>query len=115
MDHLGTPGSYPPLAGSEWVNQSDPSRMIRIMLDGLNGPITVKGQQWPGTAVMPAFRDAGLTDDDLANIATYVRKTWGNNAPAVHPEQVAAIKETTGIRVGRAWTAEELMSIPLKH
>ena len=112
---LGTPGQFPPLAGSEWVNEPDPSRMIRIMLDGLTGPITVKGVQWPGNVLMPGFRGAGPTDEDLANIATYVRKAWGNNAPAVTPEQVTAVKEETANHAGRAWTAPDLLQVQLKQ
>jgi mono/diheme cytochrome c family protein len=112
---LGTPGMYPPLAGSEWVNEPDPSRMIRIMLDGLTGPITVKAQQWPGTTLMPGFRGVGPSDEDLANIATFVRKSWGNNAPAVTPEQVKAVKEATANHAGRSWTAAELLQVQLKQ
>src|SRR5688500_4676629 len=84
----GTPGQYPPLDGSEWVTAQDPSRLIRIILDGITGPITVKGQQWPGTVVMPGFRGTGPTDEDIANVATYVRGAWSNKAPPVKPEQV---------------------------
>ena len=112
---MGTPGSFPPLAGSEWVTEPDPSRMIRIMLDGLTGPITVKGVQWPGTTLMPGFRGTGPTDEDLANIATFVRKSWGNNAPAVTPEQVTAVKNETANHAGRAWTAAELLQVSLKQ
>lgn len=110
----GTPGMYPPLAGSEWVIDPDPSRMIRIMLDGLSGPIRVKGEQWPGTTLMPGFRTSGPTDEQLANIASYVRNAWGNSAPRVHEEEVAQIRSATLTRTA-PWTEEEFPHIPLKQ
>lgn len=110
----GTPGMYPPLTGSEWVNDPDPSRMIRIMLDGLTGPISVKGEQWPGTAVMPAFRASGPTDEQLANISSYVRNAWGNKAPRVREEEVAQVRNATSGRTA-PWTEEELLRLPLKQ
>ena len=111
----GTPGLYPPLDGSEWVTAEDPSRLIRIILDGLTGPITVKGQQWPGTTLMPGFRGTGPTDEDIANVATYVRKAWSNRASAVETETVTAIREETAAHAGQAWTADALLKIPLKE
>src|ERR1022692_4662175 len=40
---MGTPGQFPPLGGSEWVNEADSGRMIRAVLNGLQGPIKVEG------------------------------------------------------------------------
>jgi len=51
---LGLPGVYPTLAGSEWVNGSE-ERVIRIVLHGLTGKVTVAGQTMNGTIAMPAF------------------------------------------------------------
>ncbi|HXJ59611.1 MAG TPA: cytochrome c [Verrucomicrobiae bacterium] len=85
----------PPLAGSEWVAPKDPSRIIRIVLHGLSGPIKVKGEDW-GTGQMLAWKET-LTDEDIAHVLTFVRNSWGNKALAVKPEQVAKIrKETAG-------------------
>lgn len=111
----GTPGMFPPLDGSEWVTAQDPSRLIRIILDGITGPITVKGQQWPGTTVMPGFRGTGPTDEDIANVATYVRNSWSNKAAPVKPEMVKAIREETSAHAGRSWTADDLLKVPLKE
>lgn len=111
---MGTAGMYPPLAGSEWVNESDPSRMIRIMLDGLIGPIRVKGEQWPGTSSMPGFRSSGPTDEDLANIASYVRNAWGNRATRVSEDDVARVREET-LNRRVAWSGDELLQMPLKQ
>lgn len=107
---LGTAGLNPPLAGSEWVLEPDPARIIRIVLGGLQGPIQVKGQTY-GAAAMVPWKDV-LTDEQIADVLTYVRTAWGNSAPPVEPEQVTKVREETA---GRAtpWTAAELLEIPV--
>lgn len=102
----------PPLAGSEWVLEKDPSRIIRIVLNGLGGPITVKGKEY-GQAQMTPWRDA-LKDEDVAAVLTYVRNAWGNKAPVVDAAQVKLIRDLTADH-GGAWTAEELNKVPLKN
>jgi mono/diheme cytochrome c family protein len=101
---VGVPGAFPPLAGSEIAIASDPSRIIRIVLHGLNGPITVKGASFQN--VMPP-QGAALTDEQIADVLTFVRQSWGNNAPAVTVEAVAAIRTATATR-STSWTWEEL-------
>ncbi len=108
----GTPGTFPPLAGAEWVLEKDPSRVIRIVLDGLTGPVQVKGQTY--NSQMPGWR-AQLSEEEIAQVITYVRKAWGNTADAVTTEQVAAVKKETEGRGGALWTADELMKVPLKQ
>jgi mono/diheme cytochrome c family protein len=68
---IGQPGSYPPLAGSEYVLGSK-ERLIAILLKGVEGPLTVKGAAF-GTAVMPA-QEAILTPEMIANLCTYLRR-----------------------------------------
>jgi cytochrome c len=101
----GIPGAFPPLAGSEWVTDLDPTRMIRIVLHGLEGPIRVRGVQYPGTA-MPPHRDL-LDDRKLAAVVTFARHAWGNNAPAVDPEAVARERRSHASRT-KPWTEAEL-------
>ena len=110
---MGTAGTFPPLAGSEWVLEKDPARVIRIVLDGLTGPIQVKGQ--PYNSQMPGWRHPQLSDEEVAQVITYIRKAWGNNASAVTTEQVAAVSKETAGRAGALWTVEELMKVPLKE
>ena len=88
------PGQYPPLVGSEWVLASGPARMIRIVLDALQGPVKVKGLNFNNT--MTPWRDT-LTDQQIAAIITYVRtqKDWGHNASPVTPEEVAGHSRET--------------------
>ena len=104
---LGLPGVYPPLAGSEWAVGPD-ERIIRIVLDGVSGPITVKGVSFSNA--MPAFGPQ-LKDEQVADVLTYVRSEWGNNAPAVTADKVKQIRAQVGGRSG-PWTPEELLKIP---
>jgi mono/diheme cytochrome c family protein len=53
---------------------------------------------------------AALPDDDLAAVLTYIRQSWGNQASAVTPEQVKAVRTEVGNR-SQPWTAEQLNAI----
>lgn len=105
----GTPGQFPPLAGSEWIAEPQPGRVIRIVLNGLQGPIEVKGQNFNN--VMVPWKDV-LSDEEIAAVLTYVRqnKEWGNSAPAVTPEQVKAVREKIKGR-SQPFTPAELKTI----
>lgn len=105
---LGAAGAFPPLIGSDWVT-GPPETVVRIVLDGLQGPITVAGETYQG--VMPAWRDL-LSDDEIAAVATFVRQWDTNEAGAVEPELVAELRAATEARAGSAWTAEELQAAP---
>jgi mono/diheme cytochrome c family protein len=87
---LGVPGQYPPLAGSEFTTGGS-RRPAMIVLKGLQGPVTVKGQKF-GTAVMQPW-DKTLTDQKIADVLTYERSEWGNSASPVTAEQVAALRK----------------------
>jgi mono/diheme cytochrome c family protein len=98
---MGTP-PFPPLAGSEWVI-GDPEVPLRVVLHGLTGPIQVLGQEY--NFPMPAV-GWGMPDEDVAAVVTYIRRSWGNQASAVTPEEVQAVRDEVGAR--GPWTAEEL-------
>ncbi len=102
---VGLAGAFPPLAGSEWINEPDPGRIIRIVLHGIEGPIRVKGTLYPG-APMPAHRDL-LDDRKVACVLTYVRQAWGNGAPGITPATVSEIRGKTSGR-SKPWTELEL-------
>ncbi len=102
----GIPGVFPPLAGSEWAVGSE-ERIILIVLHGVNGKITVSGKDYDNAM---ASLGSSLKDDQIANVLTYVRQEWGNNAPAVSPETVAKIRAETASRTS-PWTAAELLRI----
>lgn len=106
----GIPGTYPPLAGSEWA-QGPADRVIHILLYGLQGQITVEGKSFSGAVVMPSFGAAGFnwSDDKIADVLTYVRQEWGNKGGAITADQVAAVRAKAGTRA--AMTAPELEAI----
>lgn len=83
----GQPGKYPPMANSEWVLGSK-ERLAAIIIHGLTGPVTVKGGSY-GTDQMSAW---AFDDKKMANVMTYIRKSWGNQASEVTPEEVAAAR-----------------------
>jgi mono/diheme cytochrome c family protein len=85
----GQPGSYPPLAGSEWV-LGDKTDLYAIMLHGLQGPLTVKGGAY-GSMQMPGWSTA-LSDEKIADVMTYIRASWGNTGDAVKPDDVSAAR-----------------------
>jgi mono/diheme cytochrome c family protein len=88
---LGAAGQgYPPLAGSEYVNGGT-RRVGMIVLKGLQGPLTVKGQSF-GTAVMQPW-DKTLTDAKIADVLTYIRQEWGNKAGPVTTAQIAGLRK----------------------
>ena len=109
-DGKGVPNQNPPLSESEWVNEAAPGRVIRIALNGLSGPITVKGKDFNGT--MKPKKNTKNKKKNTTN-QTYIRqnKEWGNNAPEVKPEQVKAIREKIKSR-STAFTPDELKQIP---
>jgi mono/diheme cytochrome c family protein len=108
---LGAPGQFPPLADSEWVLAESPNRIIRIVLNGLQGPIEVKGQ--PYNNAMVPWRDV-LDDESIAAVLTYIRrqKDWKHSASEVKTELVKAIREKTKDR-SEPWSGPEVLAIPL--
>jgi mono/diheme cytochrome c family protein len=106
-DARGLPGQYPPLAGSERLT-GDPGVPIRIVLDGISGPLRAQGAQFNGP--MPPFRDQ-LSDEQIAAVLSFERSHFGNTAPGVSIELVTQIRAETAAR-GRAWTAAELDALP---
>jgi mono/diheme cytochrome c family protein len=105
---LGVAGQYPPLAGSEIVNGGS-HRPVMIVLKGLQGPLTIKGQHY-GSAVMQPWEKT-LTDQKIADVLTYVRQEWGNKASPVSAEAVAALrKELAGH--AESWTEPDILAVP---
>ena len=106
---LGIPGDKPPLAGSDWVNGVGPDRVIRIILQGLKGPITVSGVEYNNN--MTPWKDS-LTDEQIAQVTTFIRRAWKNSGSAVTTEQVTAIRKATAARGDEQWTAADLLKLP---
>lgn len=104
-DGLGKEGLAPPLLDSEWALGSE-QRMIRIALNGLQGPITVEGKVY--NLDMPAWKV--LDDDKIAAALTYVRRAWNHTASPIDPATVKSIRDSTASRT-IPWTERELLLI----
>jgi len=97
--HLGSgkgvpTNNIPPLAGSA-LAQGDASAPIKIVLHGFRGPIERNGTQINGQ--MAAWKDQ-LSDQEIADVLTYVRSAFGNTGGAVTADEVAGIREETANR-----------------
>lgn len=80
----GAPGMVPPLAGNRAVVLVSPNNVVKAIVHGGFAPTTAGN---PRPFGMPPFFQT-FTDDQLAAVATYVRQSWGNAAPAVGPLDV---------------------------
>lgn len=106
---LGVPGQFPPLAGSEWVLSQDwhgDNHLVKIVLKGLQGPVTVKGQQF-NNAMTPWEQ---LKDEEIAAVLTFIRNEWGNSAPPISAQFVAEVRAST--ERSEPWTQKDLQAIP---
>jgi len=85
-DGKGIEGAFPPLAKSDYLN-ADVDRAIDIVLHGKSGEITVNGKKY--NSVMTA---QALSDEEVANVLTYVYNSWGNSKKEVTPDMVQAVR-----------------------
>ncbi len=81
----GIPGLHPPLANTNYV-LGDKINLINIILLGMYDPVTIDSVKY--TSVMPSF--AQLTDQEIADVLSYVRNSFGNKAPVI---QVSLVKD----------------------
>ncbi|MCC6426378.1 MAG: c-type cytochrome [Phycisphaerales bacterium] len=100
-DGKGSAGLAPALAGSSIAN-GPASRMMRVLLHGLEGGYMPGGGSW---GVMPPV--IGKESGELAGIMTYVRRSWGNTGDPVTPASVAKVRQETKERQ-KPWTRGEL-------
>lgn len=88
----GDEGKAPTLRGTQYA-VGDEQRLARILLFGLEGPLEVEGVTW--NMEMPRFEGS---DEDLAAVLTYVRRSWGNGADPVTVETVRQERARSGGR-----------------
>lgn len=100
-------GDAPPLAGSAWVS-GPASRLIKIVLHGIRGPIEVAGKRYDRE--MPGFAPV-LSDADVASLVSFVRTSFGPPSPPVTPEVVGRIRAAYAARTDY-WNAEDLLKEP---
>jgi mono/diheme cytochrome c family protein len=85
----GLPGVYPPLEKSDWVS-GDPERLIKVVLHGLSGPIEVNGKPFVSSLPVPMPPFAGLSDEQISTLLTFLRSNFGNEA---RPITAAAVEK----------------------
>ena len=91
-DGKGDGTRFPALQGSEWV-KGNKSRLIGVVLNGLQGEIEVNGEEWNG--VMPSFGPT-LNDGEIASMLTYVRQEFGSKSDMIDSVEVAKIRQDSG-------------------
>ncbi len=103
----GIEGRVPPLTDSPWVAGPE-SRMIRIVLHGLRGPIEIHGETY--NLEMPSFGRL-FEDAEIASMLSYVRQRYGAPSP---PITAAAVKKVRAATKDRTlyWTVDELLKVP---
>mgnify|MGYP001553468889 CR=1 FL=1 len=107
----GTVPLGPPLLNSDWVLGSE-SRIIRIALQGVAGPITVNGTTYQPPNILPEMPGLAptLNDEQIASALSYVRRSWGHEAAPISPAQVAAARSETR-ELTRPWAPASLLEI----
>ena len=89
----GKPGAFPALKGNRAVVLADPTNVVRVVLQGGYLPATAGNPRPHG---MPPFQHL-LADEEVAAVATFIRNSWGNRAPAVGTIEVYRARERRGL------------------
>jgi mono/diheme cytochrome c family protein len=91
LDGKGFTPYIPALAGNPIVLDNNPSSLINLVLNASN-PLVVKDT--PDAYRMPQFR-LQFSDQEIADVVTFIRNGWGNQAPAITAAQVTELRKTT--------------------
>jgi len=87
MTGLGIQKLYPPLTGNKTIT-GDKTYLIRILLNGMSGEIVVNGEKYNQVMIPHNF----LTDEQIADVLTYIRNSFGNQASQVTTSEVKKIR-----------------------
>ena len=88
----GDAGKAPTLRGTQYA-VGDERRLVSILMHGLEGPLKIDGETW--NLAMPRFEG---TDEQLSDVLTFVRRSWGNGADPVTLETVRDVRMKSGGR-----------------
>jgi mono/diheme cytochrome c family protein len=88
-DGTGVPGLYPPVTPNEWIS-GEKHRLIRLMIEGLSGPIEVNGEPYSFEMAAHDF----LSDQEIADILTFLRSSFGNSSEPVTSEDVSIVRKS---------------------
>ena len=83
----GAEGRFPPLVDAAWV-KGDKTKLINVLLNGLEGNIEVNGVGYNG--IMP--KHAFLTDEEAAGVLTYIRKNFGKKDDEITAAEVGKLR-----------------------
>lgn len=89
----GVPNAFPPLAKSDYLNANS-NRAINAVLHGLSGEVTVNGKKYNNV-----MTSQNLTDEEIANVMTYVYDSWGNNKTVMTPGKVKELRAKPVVKV----------------
>ena len=90
-DGTGIEGAFPPVAGSDYITDN-PDLAISAVVHGLSGEITVNGEVYNG--VMPR---QNLTNEEVANVVTYIMNEFDNGGGQVTPDDVQQVREQSSL------------------
>jgi mono/diheme cytochrome c family protein len=85
----GSARVFPAIAGNASVLAANPSSLIRLVLGGSAMPST---RAAPSNLGMPGFAWR-LSDEEVAQLLTFIRQSWGNSGPGVSAAEVGAIRQ----------------------
>ena len=86
-DGGGVPRMNPPLIKTKWV-LGDKKQLITGLLKGMNDPIEIEDEEYHN----PMPPQAHLSDQQIADVLTYVRNSFGNKASAVSEAEVKSVR-----------------------
>ena len=86
---MGASGRFPPLKATDWVT-GDKKRLVHLILNGMEGEIEVNGEIYNGLMPQHSF----LNDDQIANVLTYIRTNFGNNASSLSAKEVKIFRKS---------------------
>lgn len=90
VDATGVQGMNPPLVKTKWV-LGDKTTLVQLVLKGMTGEVEINGDTYHN--VMAPHSD--LTDQQIADVLTYIRNNFGNKASAITAAEVKAIRAKT--------------------
>ena len=86
---MGASGRFPPLNGTDWVT-GNKERLVHLILNGMEGEIEVNGEIYDGLMPQHAF----LNDDQIADVLTYIRTHFDNQAGSITAEEVEKFRKS---------------------
>lgn len=108
----GLDPAFPSIENSPWVS-GDPDRLIKLTVFGLTGPLEINGKRYDGQVPMTPFGGM-LSNDEMADVLTFVRNSFGNQAEPIRPQQVKGVRDAHPNRLMFMTTEELLKAHPIE-